>query len=106
VIARCQAAGAYNADADRSFLLARALWDDGSPVAGARWSIRLRSQPEDAYIERDAESGPDGVLPLCQGLERGEEVELLVVAPSGMGPVVRRKLEQATTVIPVVFTRP
>lgn len=106
VIARCEANAAYNPDADRTFLLARAVWDDGTPVAGARWSIRIRGSEDGGYIERDAESGADGVLPLCQGLERGEEVELLVATPNAMGPVVRRRLEKPTTVVPVIFARP
>lgn len=105
VTARCRDQGRYNPDLDHTFLLVRALWDDGRPVEGARWSVRLLDRDGATEVEAGGESGSDGIMTLCQNLVRDAEVEILVVAPSGLGPVARRRLTSKTTVVPVVFTR-
>jgi hypothetical protein len=105
VTARCRDQGRYNPDLDHTYLLVRALWDDGRPVEGARWSVRLLDGDGATEVEAGGESGSDGVMTLCQHLIRDAEVEILVVAPSGMGPVARRRLSAKTTVVPVIFPR-
>ena len=57
-------------------------------------------------IEAGGEGGAGGVFGLCQNLIRDAEVEILVVGPTGIGPLARRRLTSKTTVVPVIFTRP
>lgn len=102
----CRNQGRYNPDLDHTYLLVRALWDDGTPIAGARWSVSVRNEEGATEVEAGGESGTDGVMALCQNLIRDAEVEILVVGPTGIGPVVRRRLTEKTTIAPVIFTRP
>lgn len=102
----CRNQGRYNPDLDHTYLLVRALWDDGTPVEGASWSVRILDRDGATEVEVGGKSGNDGIMALCQNLIRDVEVEVLVVAPSGMGPVARRRLVNKTTIIPIVFARP
>lgn len=77
-----------------------------TPVEGARWSVRQTNRVGEMEIEAGGESGSDGIFALCQNLIRDAEVEILVVGPTGIGPVARRRLTSKTTVVPVIFTRP
>lgn len=102
----CRRHGRYNPEVDHTYLLVRALWNDGTPVEGARWSVAQTDRVDEMEIEAGGESGSDGIFALCQNLIRDAEVEILVVGPTGIGPVARRRLTSKTTVVPVIFTRP
>jgi len=86
-------------------LLARALWDDGSPMEGAIWTASLMHGEARTEVEVDGRTGNDGMIAICRGLELGAEVELKVSAPDGQRRLLRHPLNQ-TTLLPLVFMRP
>jgi hypothetical protein len=87
-------------------LLARALWDDGSPIDGAIWTASLIRRDDRTEVEVDGRTGADGLIAVCRGLELDAEIELKVSVPSGERHLVRRPLTGKTTLLPVVFLRP
>jgi hypothetical protein len=68
--------------------------------------VSIRDDEGVTEVEAGGESGSDGIFALCRNLIRDAQVEILVVGPTGIGPVVRRRLTSKTTVEPVIFARP
>jgi hypothetical protein len=113
---RCRAGGAARATAERTMLLARALYDDGTAVAGATWTlrqldgdvVRARQTGGDGWksLVQDGRTGNDGVLLACEGLVRDADVEVTVRTPDGLTSVQRRTLTHGATIVGAVFPRP
>lgn len=105
VAAQC-GRGAAASRARPTYLLGRALRDDGSPVEGATWSLRAIQDGEWADLAVNGRTGSDGMMPYCTGLRRGMQIELIVQSPEGLTDAKRLVLEDAATIVPVVFPRP
>jgi hypothetical protein len=105
VVAYCRTLGRYS-PSDQTFVIARALWEDGTPIQGATWSAIQLLDGERTEIELNGRTGSDGVIAVCRGLARTAGVELRVATPDGQRQVRRAVLEASTTVLPAVFLRP
>lgn len=104
-IAYCRRVGRYD-PSHQTLLLARALWDDGTPIEHAQWSAIQWVRGTRTEIELSGRTGSDGIIALCRGLDQGAEVELQVFSPSGERQAHRRALTASTTLLPVVYLRP
>jgi len=105
-IAYCSRLGRHTPGEALTVALARALWDDGTPIAGATWSAIQLLDGARTEIELNGRTGSDGVIAVCRGLDRGAEVELRVATPDGQQQVKREALSQPTTLLRAVFLRP
>lgn len=105
VAQRCLEAGAQNVNNNSTMLLARALHDDGTPVAGAEWNVRVVDHTGWRDAATDGLTGGDGVILVCTRLLRGAEFELTVRAAGDLTNVQRGTLTHRATVLGVVFPR-
>lgn len=103
---RCRREGATPPRARPTVLLARALREDGRPVEGATWSLRAIQDGEWADLAVNGRTGSDGMMPYCTGLRRGMQVELIVQSPEGLTDAKRMVLDDAATIVPVIFPLP
>lgn len=106
VAEQCRREGSAPPRARPTYLLGRALRSDGSPIEGATWSLRAIEDGEWTDLAVNGRTGSDGTMPYCAGLRRGMQVELIVRSPEGLTDAKRLVLEDAATIVPVVFPRP
>jgi hypothetical protein len=106
VVDQCIAQGRVEVRSPPTYLLGRALRADGTPIEGAVWTLRAESGGEWSDIAVNGRTGSDGLMPYCRGLQRGSTIELVVRAPEGLVDKRRVRLDDAATVVPVVFPIP
>lgn len=102
----CRATGTVAVRARPTYLLARALREDGSPIENSIWSLRAIEDGEWQDLAVNGRTGSDGMMPYCNGLRRGMMIELNVRSPEGLTDVKRMRLEDAATIVPVIFPAP
>jgi hypothetical protein len=102
----CRRSGRVSTSSRSAYLLARAIREDGTPIEGAVWTLRALREGEWRDLATDGLTGNDGMMPYCTGLQRGMYIDLVVRAPEGLTDVKRVRLEEAATIVPVVFPRP
>lgn len=102
----CRTQGFFRPTARPTYLLARALRDDGTPIEDAIWTLRGIEGGEWEDIATNGRTGSDGMMPYCSNLRRGMMIELLVRSPEGLTHAQTLRLEEAVTVVPVVFPTP
>lgn len=101
----CRAAGPFD-PTSRAFVLGRAMRSDGTPIEYATWDVRIQTPEGWMDLATNGRTGSDGLMPLCSGLRRGVEIELIVRSPEGLTDVQRRRLTDDATIIPFVFPLP
>lgn len=105
VVESCRAAGPFE-PTSRTYVLGRALRSDGSAIERAMWSVRTQTAEGWIDLESYRRTGSDGLMPLCSGLRRGIEIEMIVLSPEGLVDVQRRRLTDDATIIPFIFPLP
>lgn len=101
----CRAAGPFDPNG-RTYVLGRAMRSDNSPIADAMWDVRINTPDGWMDLATNGRTGSDGLMPLCSGLRRGLEIEIVVRSPDGLTDVQRRRLDDDATIIPFVFPLP
>lgn len=85
--------------------LGRALREDGTPIVGARWSLRMDSGAGFVELAENGRSGSEGLLPFCGALVRGAVLEFVVTPDGGTAQTQRLRLDADANVAPVIFPR-
>lgn len=103
VVAGCRALERFNPAVDKTYVLARALRPDGTPLEDVTWSIEMLAGDGWEEVAKEGRTGSDGLIPHCQDLVRGADVVVVARAADGTVRRERRTLEAQVTVIPMLF---
>jgi hypothetical protein len=85
-----------------AWLVGRVVTEDGRPVPGAKWTLRLNNFLGEQRVVKDAEVGSDGIFQYCR-LKRGETVVLSVRAKDMAETSTSVAMSKQPTVVTVVM---